>query len=160
MDVLVAGNFLLFKEEQPPYQIEKGHIEHYDPNELLDPADDPGLEPLRQLFRERFLLVSGSYRAETGQRVEASNSHLSGRWHECLPQTAVELFEIPETLTSNSSDARVKAAAIVEYWQEDSTGTALEPIISRLLEIGQDLAAVSEEEELVEEVSEFVYVMY
>lgn len=160
MDVLVMGNFLLFKEEQPPYPIEKGHIEHYDPDELLDPADDPGLEPLRRLFREMFLPLSGRYQASTERRVEQSTAGVPGRWHSCSPQTAVQIFEIPETLANRDETAADLAAAIVRYWQPGFVRNSLEPVISRLLEIGGELSAVSEEEELVEEVSEFVYVMY
>jgi hypothetical protein len=159
MDVLVMGNYLLHKEEQPPYPIDKGHIEHYDPNELLDPAEDPGLEPLRRLFWERFLPVSNRYLNGDGRRVEESGGNVPGKWYNCDTQSAAGLFEIPVALDENNSDPSARAAAIVEYWQPDAPRKGLEPLISRLLEIGKELSAESEEE-LVEEVSEFVYVMY
>jgi carbamoyltransferase len=160
MDVLAMGDFLLFKEEQPAYPIEKGHIEHYDPNELLDRTDDPGLEPLRHLFQESFLPVSDRYRTSSEQRGKQKNTSAQGHWHDFPAQSASQHFEIPEVLLTGQGDVQETAAAIVSYWQPGFARNAVELVIARLLEIGQELSAVSEEQELLEEVSEFVYVMY
>ena len=48
----------------------------------------------------------------------------------------------------------------MRFWQDSQINRALLPVVKKLLKLGCEEMTLSEEEEIVEDVSEFIYVMY
>jgi hypothetical protein len=48
----------------------------------------------------------------------------------------------------------------MNFWQDSQINRALLPVVQKLLKLGCEEMTLSEDEEFVEDVSEFIYAMY
>jgi carbamoyltransferase len=160
MDVLVLGDFLLLKEEQPPSTEEKGHMEKYDPEARVELAGGPAIEMLRQFFYQTFLPVAAQL-GEAERRVGNKTSRHGSHWINCPDTAAPEyIFEIPHSLQQQNLPPAQAAADMVRFWAASPAREQLRPVVEKLLRLAQEQFAVEPEQEVIEEVPEFVYALY
>jgi carbamoyltransferase len=160
MDVLLLGDFLLLKEEQPPSTEEKGHMEKYDPEARLEPVGGPAIEALRRFFHQEFLPVAAQL-SQAERRVGNRTATEDTYWVRCLEAPAPErIFEISHALQQETLPPAPAAADIVRFWAAGPAREQLRPVVEKLLRLGQEKFAVEAEQEVVEEVPEFVYALY
>jgi carbamoyltransferase len=162
MDVLILGDNLLLKEEQPEWPESKGHLEKYDPDADFANTSGPTDKALRQIFLDEFLPVARqSQNGAAGQRISFDVQNKASNWLEYpADQSPGEIFEIPPALSASNPDPEVMAETMMRFWQDSQVNAALLPVVKKLLKLGCEEMTLSEEEEIVEDVSEFIYVMY
>lgn len=154
MDVLVLNDFLLLKEEQPPWPEKKGRIVSYSAEQdAVENASER--ERYRRLFRDDFL---------TFQKTIKNYSHIlefrgrNSTWVDFdseLPITKV--FSIPHVLDTLRYEPKKMAEAITRYWQDDDVKSGFLPILEKILSVQ---VAGDREHDQIDDVSDSVYVMY
>ena len=151
MDVLVMGNVLLYKEQQPDWNERKGHDEHDSP--ATKPAEHPLAAPLAEVFTKKFQPILSKYPVDLVTQ--------GAGWHSVTDSANRAQFEIPAALDTSEPDAEAMASAILAQWQRTTPEVrgALQAVVGELLTVGLQAQSgkVSEEAETV---SEAVYVMY
>jgi carbamoyltransferase len=161
MDVLIMGDFLLLKERQPEWPEAKGHLEEYDPDAVSSVDEGPTITALRRIFHEDFLPLAMRSENGDGRRISFTSQRVSTNWIDYpAGQSTEKIFDIPLALSADNPDPVNMAEAMMQYWQNSQVNRALLPVVKKLLELGCREMAISEDEEIVEDVSEFVYVMY
>jgi len=156
MDALVLGNCLVLKEQQPPWPEPKGHIdEHAVESVPLNPALAAALT---RLFERDFLPLAGPMNAGNGSPLLRPFKNRTSTWEDHAdPETPEGIFHYPsELLDDDSAPARL-AAAITRQWSNRALAEMLTPLVAKLIKTGRKFA---DENELVEEVSESIYVMF
>ncbi|MCP5098434.1 MAG: hypothetical protein GY943_23025, partial [Chloroflexi bacterium] len=161
MDVLMLGNFLLLKEDQPEWPEEKGHIEKYDPSAVAPINDGPFSELLQSIFVNDFLPIAEKVSENESQRVPTAAAQTNSTWRP-YPKTLSngDIFRIPAALDSSQPDIKETVQAMADYWQHDEINAVLEPVVEKLLQVGYEKLSLAEDEEVVEAITDFVYVMY
>ena len=151
MDVLVLGNLLLHKVEQPEWNEPKGHDEHHDTPSAT--GEHPLAGALGTVFDQQFggLAAGSAFDLLAGGAV----------WRDVTDSTAREPFEIPPALDSEKLDAQAMAGAIVGQWQRipETERDALRQVVAAVLEVGLKARSGKIAEE-AETVSDAIYVMY
>jgi carbamoyltransferase len=151
MDVLVMGNTLLLKEDQPEWEQPKGHREHFDAAQT-PPANEPLLRDLLRVFDADFLPIAQ-------QHPVGFSGGAGSMWVEHLYTDARAVFEIPAALDSANPDPDAMADALMGGWLAGELTGALRPVVVTLLALGikHQPEAVTD---ATEDVSDAVYVMY
>jgi len=158
MDVLVLGNYLLRKEEQPAWPEPKGHVEEDD-----DPKAKPAVEAafadaLSKAFFDDFLpVVSGLGKKDV--LVQTQFKKAPSMWVDVEEAQGRAVFAIPPALDSAVPDPERMADAITSFWSRGPAAERLRPVVVKLLQIGQEFAQ-EEERAPDEQVSHAMYVMY
>jgi carbamoyltransferase len=161
MDVLMMGDFMLLKERQPEWPEAKGHLEEYDPDAVSTVDEGPTISALRKIFHEDFLPLAIRSENGNGRRISFTGQRSATNWIDYpADQPPEKIFDIPLVLSANNPDPTKMAETMMQYWQNNQVNRALLPVVVKLLRLGCQKMAVSEDEEIVEDVSEFVYVMY
>lgn len=161
MDVLILGDYVLYKKEQPEWPEEKGHIEKYDPDAIPELDGEPALETLHTIFQDDFLPVAQQVQQSAAPRISLVSAHADSTWSAYPTGTPVQqVFTIPGALDNGRADPAAMVQAIMQYWREDTINQAFAPVLEKLLQVGCKQLALSADEEAVETVSDFVYVMY
>jgi carbamoyltransferase len=151
MNVLALGDYILLKEEQPPWP--EGAAEGLESEDAVrveqNPHPEAFLKKLRQIYHETFLPAARAIRAP---RVHFEFQRISTAWSSLLPAAPAEIFEIPAAMDQMNFEAEEFAAALVS-----SELAPLRPAIARALEIGLQHAPGAGLEEAV---PESMYVMF
>ena len=141
MNVLALGNYILLKEEQPPWPEGKGESLESEDAAKTEPSRHPEglLRDLRKIFQKRFLPLSVALREQGAVRVDTTFRQTATEWAEIDGGSSTkQIFEYPASLL-------------------ETVPRSLRPLLEELIEIGRRYPA---EEALEEEVSESVYVMF
>lgn len=155
MDLLALGDFLLWKAEQPPGQEHKGHLDDraIDP----DPFDDRFVAELVNVWRNNFVHVASRLRLDQPELFSPRFGEGASAWMEHADLDAKAIFEFPNAMLEEEINPSRLAAAITGNWSHAELARALTPVLRQLLEIGEKFAL---EDELDEDVSDAVYVMF
>jgi carbamoyltransferase len=160
MNVLALGNYVLLKEDQPPWPEGKGEgLENEDETKAARP-DQPSalLRALRRLFRREVLKLSDRLRRQGTLRVTTMRAQTSTGWSRCEdPLPLRQRFEFAPEWDTPGPDPKKVADAITRHWAPGPATDALRPLLARLLALGLHYPP---EEALEEKVSESVYVMF
>ena len=151
MDVLVMGNTLLLKHEQPEWEQPKGHREHFAAAKT-PAADDPLVRDLLHVFDTDFLPVAQQHPVDF-------SSGAGSMWVEHPFSDARAVFEIPAALDAANPDPEAMAYALMRVWSVGEVTRSLRPVVVTLLALGikhQPEAVI----DATENVSDAVYVMY
>jgi carbamoyltransferase len=148
MNVLAMGDYILLKEEQPPWP--EGTAEGLESEDAAKVEQNPHpevfLRKLRQIYHEMFLPATREI------RERRAHSGFSTLWGALAPATSGEIFAMPAAMDQMKFEANEFAAALVS-----PDLAPLRPAIARALEIGLEYAPG---EDLEETVSESMYVMF
>ncbi len=160
MNVLALGNFLLRKEEQPPWP--EGRGEGLESEDAADTdrttQPEPLLRALRELFRSDVVKLAADLRREGVVGFSLDRVPASTRWRQYVDGLPLkERFEYSAAWDRADPDPAALADALLRNWSVPEAAQALRPLLVRLLELG---GAYPPTEELEEEVSESVYVMF
>lgn len=157
MDVLVLGDYLLEKEAQPEWPETKGHLEREQgPMPGQVPAEI--LSALRKLYVRDFLPVWEQLGEEATRRILANGQGRSSMWEDMTrDQTPKTLYAIPHAMDTPAPNPDLMAQALTDSWSPGPVTDALRPVITQLIRLGLRCPA---SEELDEEVSDSVYVMF
>lgn len=155
MDALVLEHFLLLKEDQPPWPESKGHVEEDD--EIAEVGVD-------RLTKEIIAVFDAGTVAQLGVSSQVARAIADWKrrpsfWDDHKDASTLgEIFDIPKALDRPEATPRERAQAIAKYFGADPTARGrLVDLVATLLEIGGRHTA---DENLEEEVSESVYVMF
>jgi carbamoyltransferase len=159
MDVLVLGNYLLLKEEQSPYTDEKGGVEEEAVSSR--PNNDHNQVPIRKalakIYSRDFLPLSTRLVNRGVVRPSSSFKSVPSTWKDHEKKTPQEIFCIPHELDAPKASHSEMAAAITGFWKRGVATESLEPILAKLLELGERFPEPNTDRE---KVSDSVYVMY
>ena len=155
MDVLVLGDCLLEKAEQPAWPEAKGHMEN--PARCARPAvPETLIKELRRLYAKDVALLAASLGDQI--RVSTRFQRASSNWQPSrADQSAKAVFSIPDGIDTATPNAEVMAQAILESWTPGRATDALRPLLITLIQLGQQFPIA---DTLNEEVSDSVYVMF
>lgn len=157
MDVLILGNCMLIKGEQPEWPEMKGHMERRDGSPQTK-VQSGFMEGLRQIYTEEFLPVASSLGDRRFDRSSTSSKGMPSTWFNfTADQSPKAVFSIPEGIDTASPNPELMAQAITEFWTPGVVTEALRPVLASLIKLGQRFPAAKR---LEEEVSESVYVMF
>jgi carbamoyltransferase len=166
MDVLSLGNFVLFKEDQPPWPEGKGEgLESEDAEApvtsaaaLDGAAHPPGLiKALRKLFHEEFVPAARRLQAEGAVAVGTKLEGSPTEWEDALTWSTDRIFRFPSALDDPSPDPEWFADEMVSYWERGPARDALRDILVELVRIGLKYPST---EAIREHVPHAVYVMF
>jgi carbamoyltransferase len=157
MDVLVLGNTVLMKHEQPEWPEPKGHM----PELSSAPHPPPPQEfvnGLRWIYRQEFQPVAALFKNSRLVRIPSTFEGLPSTWQEVTAdQSPNKLFALPDVMDTAGPDVERLARAIADEWSPGQITEALWPVLVSLLRLGGQFAGT---ETLEEDVSESVYVMF
>jgi carbamoyltransferase len=155
MDVLVLGNYLLLKGDQPPWPEDKISVA----GRRVQPATFQldFLEDLRRIYSQTFHPVAQRIRSN-GYTPMRSDFKLRATLWDDFPseQTREAIFSIPADI-ADFKDAGKAATAITSFWSPGEVTDALQPVVEQLLAAGARHPCDQIPEE---EVSESLYVMF
>lgn len=157
MDVLILGNFLLLKDDQPAWPEHKGHVESCNPGRSRN-HHDQFFKALHRLYYREFLPVATRLHNQQAVCVSTTFQRLPTTWANYdSDQTPQAIFSIPPELDTLKPDPRQMAAAITSFWTPGFVTEALRPILVKLLKMGQRFPETAS---LEERVDDSIYVMY
>ena len=157
MDVLVLGNYLLLKEEQPKWLESKGHVETNN-TESLKHIQGPLVDALRAFYAREFLPIAAALRNQHAIQVSTTFQRLATMWIDyASEQSPRAIFSIPPEIDTPKPSPERMAEAITQFWTPGIATDTLRPMLVKLLEMGQYFPQISE---LKEQVDDSVYVMY
>ncbi len=160
MNVLALGNYVLWKEQQPPWPEAKGEgLENEDVTKV-ERSDQPAalLRELRSLFHETVVPLSATLREQGALRITVAPAQASTTWSPIEERRpGRQRFEFPSEYDAPRLDPRRLADELVRDWMPGPATDALRPLLARLIALGLRYPAA---EALEEEVSEAVYVMF
>jgi carbamoyltransferase len=158
MDVLLLGNAMLVKEEQPPWPEAKGHVEREQDGEGMGSPAPALLAELRRLYRREFLPVAARLRQQGQVRVELDLRRRPTTWSDHrFPEAKSEIFVVPTAWDCTAPKSVAAAAAITRFWVPGAATEAFRDVLIGLLELGRRFPENSVPEERV---SDSVYVLY
>lgn len=157
MDVLVLGNCLLMKCEQPGWPETKGHLEKEE-SPLHQTSPDGFMKGLRQIYQRQFSPIALASSGKRFIRISTVWTRGATNWSEvAADQSPKAIFSIPAGMDSPNPNAEIMARAITESWTPGPLTDALQPVLVSLLKLGQEFATT---DTLEEDVSDSVYVMF
>jgi carbamoyltransferase len=155
MDVLVLGNYLLFKESQPQWPenevpVKKNKLEkNFSENNFLT--------ELRAIYTSTFSPVAHTLRSNGYRPMVGKFRQRSTMWQDCTEEQSPDnIFSIPKELDP-CSDPKEMARAITKFWSPGKTTESLRPILESILTAA---ARFRSDDHLEEEVPESIYVMF
>ena len=157
MDVLILGNCLLMKDEQPEWPETKGHLEKQD-SPLHQTSPDGFMKRLRQIYQQQFVPIALALAGKRFSRISLAWTRGVTNWSDVIgDQSPKAIFSIPAGMDSSSPNADIMARAISESWTAGPVTDVLQPVLVNLLKLGQEYVTT---ETLEEDVSDSVYVMF
>jgi carbamoyltransferase len=159
MDYLVLGNYLLKKQDQPPWPEPKGHIEEHDDFSAKDGDHEEAFtQAIGDAFFADFLPVVARL-GKDAVHINTTFKNLSTTWTDLREaQTGRAVFAIPPDLDTRSPDPRRMADAITRFWEPGPATEAMREVLVKLLDVGQRFP--EPDTGLEEKVSHTMYVMY
>jgi len=160
MNVLALGDFILLKREQPPWPEGRGEgLESEDAGGAEHSAQPAALlNELRHIFRSDVVPLSAELHARGVVGFSLERKPAASRW--CRYEDAMPLQERMEYAPGwdcATPDPDALADALLRNWTLPVAAGSLRALLVRLLELGLRFPPT---EELEEEVSESVYVMF
>jgi len=160
MDVLALGNFVLLKQEQPPWPEGKGEgLENEDVT--MDKGEshpEEFLQELSEVFSKDFWPAAERLKAAGRLRVNEEFRKLPTTWENAgEPEGLKPLFELEKPLRESNPDPEAFAIALTNSWLSPDVAAVLRPVIARLVKAGLNHQLSVE---MDEKVSESVYVMF
>jgi carbamoyltransferase len=152
MDTLALGNFILLKEEQPAWTEGRGRsLENEDASPQSGFSHPPRLvAKLKRLFEADFWPEAVKLRRDNAVLVTEDPSAATTTWVDAAdPVDLRAAFELGTPLRSASEFTRV--------WHGREAAKGLEPVLDKLINLGLRYRV---KQELPEQVSESVYVMF
>ncbi len=160
MDVLILDDYLLLKEEQPPWPEGKGQVESDDveaPQPTLE-REGPLVRALREVYARDFAALAERLRRGRELQLSTERQRRSTMWVDTPPGEATrDVFTIPPALDAATPEPEPMAKAITSFWAPGVATEALTPVVAKLLALGRRFPGG---ETLNEEVSESIYVMF
>jgi hypothetical protein len=160
MDALVMENVLLLKEEQPTWAEGQGYAENDDATPIIAAPKDKLHDALSELFDTTLLPIARAASARVNARFRPPREGKTF-WRDYTgPVDARTVFPIHPALDGAADDAfHDQAVAIIRGFSAtaDFSSETFLPLVTRLLELG---ARGRTDEELEEEVSQSIYVMF
>ena len=153
MDVLVLGNHVLRKEDQPPGRERKGHMD--DREDRIGVTDSVLTESLNAIWSQQFLPAV--------RRIGAAGDDAAGdvgnsAWvNHSSPADVRRIFEYPAAMLAKESTPNELAAAVTSGWSDKALAREMKPVVADLLELG---LRHRRNAELDEEVPDSIYVMF
>ncbi len=155
MDVLVMGNTLLHKDEQPDWHEAKGHIEERD-KPSTEPIESSYLAEIRKIFHRSVVPIVDRLPGDPATSRILTTSRPS-TWTDCRNER--HRFEIPAVLQEPGRAPQTIARAVCSFWEPGPVTEALEPVVEQLVEAAQ--SRQSDDRPTDEShVSEHIYVLY
>jgi carbamoyltransferase len=155
MDVLVLGDRILYKGEQPEWPEEKGAIEDDIVVERTD-RDDEMHDLLDRLFDELLVPALSDLPADVGG-LEMSPS--SSTWSDVdATVNQREVFDLGEGWDQEQPDHEATTQSFLKWWADDAATKALKGTVTGLLTSASEQRWLDESES--DEVSDSMYVMY
>ncbi len=154
MDVLVMGNHVLYKAAQPGWHEAMGHIEENDESDVAV-DETPLVTAVREAFHTDFVPAMARLRG-MGIATDRIHTRPSGSTWIDVEQRQHD-FRIPTSLLLAGRSAAQRARDICSFWQVGTVTERLEPVVERLLEIGDANVKTSTSDPTV---SENIYVLY
>lgn len=157
MDVLMLGNCLLIKPEQPEWPETKGHLEKQDGS--VQVKTPPGfLIGLSRIYAQEFVPAALALGGNRFQRIYSPEKGAGSTWIDfTADQSPKKVFTIPAGIDSPSPISEIMTQAITEYWSPGPVTDALRPVLVSLIKLGQQFPA---SEALEEDVPQSIYVMF
>ena len=157
MDVLILGNCLLTKAEQPHWAEAKGQIpEHEDDFRQCD--DSRFVKALRKLYAKEFLPIASSLRNQKMVGVSTAFDRVPSTWENFTADQSPEaVFSIPAAIDSSNLDPEKMAESITRFWTPGPATAALRPALVKLIKLAHEFPT---EGALEQEVPESIYVMF
>ena len=161
MDVLALGDFVLVKEEQPPWPETKVGV----PSENAEGPDsaavstDPRalVKALRDIFEEDFLPAARRLATQGGVRIPTELGPSDTEWTDA-PQIPLDrVFRFPSALDDPHPDPEWFADEMATYWEPGPVRDEMREILTRLVAVGLKYATT---EVLGQRVPHAVYVMF
>lgn len=157
MDVLILQDFLLVKEEQPPWPENKNPIPGA-PLKNGNSHEGPFLQELSHIFEEDFVKIAADLRMKDRLRIKTALQRTASTWVDLpLPEAVDNTFLIPAELDRGIQRAEVTVDAMLQFWRQDDACEALRPVLVKLVRLGAQYLAT---EALEEEVPQSIYVMF
>ena len=152
MDTLALGSFILLKEEQPAWP--EGHsrnLENEEASPELSFSHPPGLvAKLKRLFESDFWPRAVKLRRDNAVLVTEKPGTSTSTWVDAVePVDLRSVFESGTPLRS--------ASELTKGWHGREAAKELEPVLDKLIGLGLRCRV---KQELPEQVSESVYVMF
>jgi carbamoyltransferase len=156
MDVLILGNFLLVKENQPQW-LEDDSPPIKAAAKTAPSSDSSFLEELTRMFDRDFLPLAEAFQ-NNGVRINTIFKKVASTWVDHSPeQTPEAVFEIPPELDRLSTDPEKMAAAVLQFWNQNGSSDKLRQLLVKLFGLGLKYPPA---DSLEEAVPESVYVMF
>ena len=157
MDVLILGNCLLTKAEQPEWPETKGHLERQDGSVQMK-IPNGFIKGLRRIYAREFVPAALSLGDRRFLRIFSPVKGVCSTWTDfTADQSPKAVFSIPEGIDTVNPNAEIMAQSITEAWSPGPVTDALRPVLVSLIKLGQRFPAT---EALEEDVSDSVYVMF
>jgi carbamoyltransferase len=156
MDVLLLGNYLLLKQEQPPWPEKKGHVDEY---MVKSASVEPALlTALTETYEKAFLPLVHQIKANGYSPLIRPFKKRATTWEDYTgPSTPKAIFPYPDELLAADGNPSHLEETITQYWSDQDLAKFLKPVIAQLMKIGRRF---SDDSELVEEISDSIYVMF
>ena len=158
MDVLALDDYVLLKEEQPPWPEGKGEGLENEDVTVAASDDEPQelVKELSALFDREFWPVAKKLKASGDVHVKTEFRKTPTMWVDARePADLKPIFELGQAL--QTEDPKEFAEVLTQAWLHPEAAAALKPVLAKLIKIGlKHQVSV----ELDEKVSESVYVMF
>ena len=158
MDVLALNNCILIKDQQPPSQEHKGHLDNRKKEEVVWDAEF--MSEIVNAFDEEFLPLVSTLDMQKFKHLISKpfGKNNESLWEDFQGPSSVDMiFKYPAALLCADAGEDELAKAITSQWSDKELGLKLENIVSTLIRIGRKYAKVQKQDE---EVSESMYVMF
>jgi carbamoyltransferase len=157
MDVLVLGNDLLLKAEQPKWLEDKGHVETYNEETGKD-AEGPLVDALCAFYTREFLPIAAALRSQHAGQVSTTFQRVPTAWVDYVAeQSPHAIFSIPPEIDTPKPDPERMSEAITQFWTPGIATETLRPMLVNILKMSQYFPHSSD---LKEQVGDSMYVMY
>jgi len=160
MDILALGDYILLKEQQPPWPEGRGEgLESEDMSQgSSESHPEELLKELSSLFEKQFWPIAQRLKARGCVRVKEEFRKAQTKWEDaCEPADLKSLFELSGELQREDPDPIRFAGELTGAWFGQEAAASLKPVVAKLIKVGLKHQVTVE---LDEKVSESVYVMF
>ena len=132
MDVLVLGNFILFKETQDIFDKDRWAYDNF--------TDDYGKEvdnflkrKLKNLYKKDFIALSNKFYINSLDKEKETSTWIDVKKH----VNSKKVFNISAALDGENHNPKRMTKKIIQYWNNKNLKKIFEPIIFKLLRLSE-----------------------
>jgi len=132
MDVLVLGNFILFKENQDIFDKDRWAYDNF--------TDDKGKEvdnflkrKLKNLYKKDFIALSNKFYINSLDKEKETSTWIDVKKH----VNSKKVFNISAALDGENHNPKRMTKKIIQHWNHKSLKKIFEPIIFKLLRLSE-----------------------